>query len=48
MNAKKSRNADFLLRALIEDNIGENNKDATINHPLYDDELESTIKKRHS
>jgi hypothetical protein len=45
MNVKKSINADCLLRTLMEDNIDEDDKDATIDHPLYDDELESTIKK---
>ncbi len=45
MNAEKSRNADCLLKTLMEDNIDEDNKNATINHPLYDDELKSTIKK---
>ncbi len=29
MNARKSRNVDRFLRALIEDNIDEDNKDAT-------------------
>jgi hypothetical protein len=45
MNAKESRNVDRLLKASIEDNIDEDNNDATINHPLYDDELKSTIEK---
>jgi len=42
---KKSRDVDCLLRASIEYNIDEDNKDATLNHSLYDDELESTIEE---
>jgi hypothetical protein len=42
---KESRDDDNLLKASIEDNIDEDNKDATLNHPLYDDELKSTIEE---
>jgi hypothetical protein len=45
---KKIKKCWFFIKSFIEDNINEDNKDATINHPLYDDELESTIKKTHS
>ncbi len=36
---------DHLSKASIEDNIDENNKNATLNHPFYDDELKSMIKE---
>jgi hypothetical protein len=45
MNAKKSINSYRLLKTSIEDNIDEDNKDSTINHPLFYDELKSTMKK---
>ncbi len=41
----ESKVVDHLLRTPIDDNINEDNKDATLNHPLYDDELENTIEK---
>ncbi len=37
----ESRNDDSLLKASIENNIDEDNKDATLNHPLYDGELKA-------
>jgi hypothetical protein len=40
---KKSKDVDCLLRISIEDNIYENNKDATSNHSLYDDKLKTMI-----
>jgi len=40
--SKESRDIDHLLRTSIEDNIDEDNKDVTLNHPLYDDELKCT------
>jgi hypothetical protein len=42
---KESRDDDSLLKASIEDNIDEDNKDATLNRPFYDDEFESTIQE---
>ncbi len=45
---KESRNVDCLLEISIENNTDENNKNATLNHPFYDDELKSTTKKKHS
>jgi len=42
---KESRNVDCLLRASIEYNIDEDNKDVTLNHSLYDDECKSAIEE---
>jgi hypothetical protein len=42
---KESKVLDHLLKTSIEENINEDNKYATLNHPLYDDELENTIEK---
>jgi hypothetical protein len=42
---KESRSVDCLLETSIENNIDENNKSATLNHPFYDDELKITTKK---
>jgi len=39
---KESKYVDHLFKTSIEDNIDEDNKDVTLNHPLYDDELECT------
>jgi hypothetical protein len=36
---------NHLLKTSIEVNIDEDNKNVTLNHPLYDDELECTKKK---
>ncbi len=45
---KESRDVDCFTRTSIEDNIDEDNKDVTLNHPLYDDELECMKEKKHS
>jgi hypothetical protein len=42
---EESRNDDSILKASIEDNIDESNKDATLNHPFYDGEFENTIEE---
>jgi hypothetical protein len=42
---KKSRSVDCLLETLIENYIDENIKNATLNHPLYDDELKNMIEE---
>ncbi len=42
---KESRNVNCLLKISIGNNIDENNKNATLNHPLYDDEFKSMIEK---
>ncbi len=42
---KESRNVNHLLKTSIENNIDEDNKNATLNHPLYDDELKSMIEE---
>jgi hypothetical protein len=36
---------DVTLKTSIENNIDEDNKNATLNHPLYDDEFKSTIEE---
>jgi hypothetical protein len=38
-------NTDRLLRASIEDNIVEDNKNATSKHPFHDDELKTLIEE---
>ncbi len=42
---KQSRNDDCLLKTSIENNIDEDNKNVTLNHPLYNDELKNTIEE---
>jgi hypothetical protein len=42
---KESKNVNHLLKTSIEKNIDEDNKNVTLNHPLYDDELKSTTKE---
>jgi hypothetical protein len=42
---KESRDDDSLLKASIEDNIDEDSKDVTLNHPFYYDEFKNTIEE---
>jgi hypothetical protein len=42
---KESRDIDRLLKTSIENNIDEDSKNVTLNHPLHDYELKNMIEK---
>jgi hypothetical protein len=42
---RRIKDVDCSLRISIENNIDEDNKDVTLNHPLYDDEFKCMKEK---